>query len=76
MEMIDQFRELADISKSLEEEQKDFLRQVLQMLEDVFAEEEDEDRCHKLQLIKLALEDPDKVLDICNYLDLFCMPRN
>lgn len=76
MEMIDQFRELADISKTLEEEQKDFLRQVLHLLGNVFAEEEDEDRCRKLEMIKLTLEDPDKVLELCNYVDLFCMPRN
>lgn len=76
MEMIDQFRELADISKTLGDEQKDFLRQVLQLLGDTFAEEEDEDRCRKLELINLTLEDPDKVLEICNYVDLFCMPRN
>ncbi|MBI2876021.1 MAG: hypothetical protein HYY20_03995 [Candidatus Tectomicrobia bacterium] len=76
MEMIDQFRELASVSKTLEAEQKDFLREILQLLGDLFAEEEDEERCRRLELIKLTLEDPDKVLDICNYLDLVCMPRN
>lgn len=74
MDMVDKFRELACIAQTLEEDQVEFLHQILQVMEELFAE--DEERSHKLKLIKLALEEPERVLNICNYLDKVCMPKN
>ena len=74
MDMIDKFKELASIAQTLGEDQVGFLRQVIQVMEELFVE--DEERTNKLKLIKLALEEPDQVLKICNYLDMVCMPKN
>ena len=74
MDMIDKFKELARIAQTLEEDQVEFLRQILQMMKELFVE--DEERTHKLKIIKLALEEPERVLNICDYLDTVCMPKN